>query len=154
MNGKSRKPKFCDCCGIGFTALEKHLRTVGSTINRTVPFRFLVFIYDPYNIRTFYIQLWLSEWTNNNLLTLHVGKSRIRIKWQFQLPPLSILHRVWPREKQVSWRNNGLMVCFRRTTKRRFQSKAWKFGEFWSLISGLPISSLTHLSLFHYSLKS
>ena len=34
----------------------KSLRTAGSTINRTVSFRFLAFIYDPYNIRNFYIQ--------------------------------------------------------------------------------------------------
>ena len=73
------------------------------------------------------IIVWLCEWTNNDLLTLHVCKSRIRIKWQFQLPPLSIWQRVWPREKQVSWLNNGHMACFRQTTKRRFQSKAWKF---------------------------
>ena len=42
----------------------------------------------------------ISMWTKNNLMTLHVGKSRIRIKWQFQPPPLSIWHRVWPRESR------------------------------------------------------
>ena len=46
------------------------------------------------------IKVWLCEWTKNNLMTLHVGKSRIRIKWQFQPPPLSIWHRVWPRESR------------------------------------------------------
>ena len=49
--------------------------------------------------------------------------------------------------KAGNWRNNGPMVCFRQTTKRRFQSKAWKFGEFWSLIDGLPISSLRRVHL-------
>ena len=43
-------------CWILHFVKEKFLRSAGSTTNRTISFRFLAVIYDPYNISTLYVQ--------------------------------------------------------------------------------------------------
>ena len=113
------------------------LQSSGSTINRTVSSRFLALIYDPCDIRTFYIQSFSSLLVQDGdsiylllqqkyMLKLRKDKIDITYSWFTKIPSYFLLTAVshyTPINTSVIYTYTHPLLAARMTHHRMFQPK-------------------------------